>query len=240
MRRRRRRINTESVGASGSQLLGLSLFVMLLAFFIVLNAISSYKEDKVAPVLKSLESSFASKISQRGDDNSSVTASEDALDEGSAIERMQALFVSQIPAHRAKIDKSSGTMHVQLGLDDFERAVTGLGAPEEKEKKGKEDLNDFFLPALVALIKNDAAGLPYRMDMVVNVAQDPAVMQNRSPDDMRHLSQRIALIAQHLEGAGLPVRLIGVGIKQGEADTVDIFFSPHIPYNPLGRDNEKH
>lgn len=44
------------------QIMTLSLFLVVLVFFIALNNASKFKEDRVLPVLASLESAFASKI----------------------------------------------------------------------------------------------------------------------------------------------------------------------------------
>lgn len=240
MRRRRRRITAEGVGASGGQLLALSLFVMLLAFFIVLNAISSYQQSKVAPVLKSLESSFASKISEEENEKPSVTSSEEkSISEGDTLDRIRALFVSQIPGHRLKMDKNTGTMHVALSMDDFEKAVITLGDTEDKDSEAVGKLKAFFLPALIALMENDAAGQPYRMDMIVNTPENPAAMENASPQRMRQMSQRMSRIAQQIESAGLPARMISIGMKRGDEGTIELFFRPHIPYNPLGEADEK-
>ena len=50
--------------SSGSQVLALGLFIMLLAFFIVLNALSTFDEQLARPVIASLERTFASRIYQ--------------------------------------------------------------------------------------------------------------------------------------------------------------------------------
>ena len=76
MKHRRRKISGDSGGSSGGQLLAMSLFIMLLAFFIVLNAISNYENSKVKPVLQSIELTFASKITEEGNDKPYVAASE--------------------------------------------------------------------------------------------------------------------------------------------------------------------
>jgi len=220
-------------------LLSLSLFIMLLAFFIVLNTISSYEEEKVKPVLDSIGATFASKVTEFGNDLPSVTASvEKSLHEGSTLDKLESLFVAQIPAHKAQLNQSSGTMHVELSFDDFERAVIALGGGTRKETpdnvEAAELLEGFFLPALVALMNNNNTGYPYRMDVLVTMDENPALIENQNPQRMITVVKRISRVAQQIEQGGLPEKLMTVGIKQGKAGNVELFFRPHIPYNPLG------
>ena len=63
-RSRRRRGSAGTAKSVSSQLLGLSLFIMLLAFFIVLNAISNFEESKIKPVMANLSHTFAANMQQ--------------------------------------------------------------------------------------------------------------------------------------------------------------------------------
>lgn len=240
MRRRRRKIDTDSAAASGGQLLALSLFIMMLAFFIILNAISNYEQAKVKPVLKSLETALSSKVTERDDEVPPVTPDAARFSgEGDALEHLQSLFASEIPSNTAKIDRSEGTMHVTLSLDDFEAAVMAMGAPEEKGKEtgAGKILKGFFLPALIALVKNDAVGKPYRMDIMANIGGNPAAQENRDPQRLRQMETRLSAIARKMGDSGLPERLMSVGLKKGSPGTVELLFRPHIPYSPMGGKN---
>jgi len=48
----------------GSSFLNLSLFIMLLSFFIVMNSVSSYETTKISPVIDSIEMAFGSKLEE--------------------------------------------------------------------------------------------------------------------------------------------------------------------------------
>lgn len=50
----------------GQQYLGLSLFIILLCFFIVINSLSTFEQIKTQDVLQSLQFAFAGKL--EGDD----------------------------------------------------------------------------------------------------------------------------------------------------------------------------
>ncbi|PJB71264.1 MAG: hypothetical protein CO093_05620 [Alphaproteobacteria bacterium CG_4_9_14_3_um_filter_47_13] len=233
MKNRRRRGNTGTARSVASQLMGLSLFIMLLAFFIVLNAISSYEESKAFPVMASLGNAFSTRLETwRMEEKPVFTKSNDsALNEGSTIEQLQTLFSAQIPGYKSIVDQGNGVMAVQLSLEAFEEAVlavqtSGVSSPDK----------DFFLRTLVALVKTDYAGAPYRMDIVLNINENPANLENSQPQKLSSLMKRMGLVAGKIEKAGLPVKLMSIGIQKGQEETVELLFHRHIPFNPLGED----
>lgn len=238
MKRRRRRVSVGSESSNADQLLSLSLFLMLLAFFIVLNAISNFEETKVKPILQSLEESFA--LQQPPEDtNPSVQESKDlSVDEGDITDRLEALFRAQIPQYESATNKSKGVMHVRLPYGDFKDAVMAVGQRENQDVKpdaaGNFKLKAFFLPALIALIRTDKSGVPYHMDMILNVGDDPPHLQNTKPRMAERYIKDMARLAQKLEMSGLPTKQQTIGLGDGPADTVDLVFRPHIPYDPTG------
>lgn len=238
MKNRRRRGSAGTAKTVGSQLLGLSLFIMLLAFFIVLNAISSYEDVKVRPVMASLSYAFASRmLEQRVDENPSVTQSqEDSIHEGDTLERLKALFTAQIPSSEVAVSSHRGVMYVKLPFDDFEAAVMAVGQRNalNQQQESAQFLKGFFLPTLVALMKTDKAGMPYRMDMLLNIDNNPAQMQNRQPKQMVTLIKDMGRIAAKLEDSGLSTKLVSGGLQKGEPGTIELMFRRHVPFNPLG------
>lgn len=240
MRNRRRRVSAGTSGGMGSQLLSLSLFVMLLAFFIILNAISNFEQTKVRPVMDSLGYTFASKVSNEPvDEQPSVTEDEDetSIHEGDTLERMQALFNAQIPGHDTVLSHQKGEMYVKLPFDEFEAAVMAVGQRNllEQRNENVKLLKGFFLPTLVALMKSDGAGKPYRMDMMLNIGENPAALQNQQPKQLAATIAQMGAIAGKIEASGLSPKLISAGLQKGEEGTVELLFRRHVPFNPLGK-----
>lgn len=238
MRKRRRRIiGGGTVVTLGSQLLSLSLFIMLLAFFIVLNAISSYEQTKVNPVVESISYAFASRLAaQQGDDHPSTGRSDETSSgEGDVLERMEALFTAEIPGAHTVVSQGRGEMYVRMPFDELEAAVIAAGRSAGSSGVKKTP----FLPTLVGLMKSDAAGRPYRMDMLLNIDANPAQMQNEKPGELGASLKRISRIAQRLESAGLSPRLISAGVQKGKDGTVELLFRRHIPFNPLGEAHDQ-
>lgn len=243
MRNRRRRISTGNDKTLSSQILGLALFIMMLAFFIVLNSISSFEEARIRPVLASVGNTFASKQLESENVMPSVTESDDESSrEGDTLEQMKALFNAHIPGQKSAVNKTRGELFIQVPFDAFEAAVTAIGrengqsGDRQAPDRGPAAKSSFLLPTLVALIKGSEAGMPYRMDMLLGVSVNPALMKNDEPQQFSALMKKMAGIAQRLESAGMPRKLLSAGIQKGDNGMVDIMFRPHIPFNPLGED----
>lgn len=243
MRHRRRRRGEAGTAASlSSQLMGLSLFVMLLAFFIVLNAISTFETTKVRPVMENLNYTFSSRSagpipaaqpSVREEPTASVS-------EGSTLERIKALFTAQIPGSKIILSQNKGVMYMRVSLDDLESAVMAVGQRNALEQKqaGAAFLKGFFLPTLVALMKTDETGMPYRMDIILNIGENPALLQNRQPKQMEATIKRMSRIARKIEDAGVTAKLLSTGMQKGDEGTVDLLFRRHIPFDPS--EDKKH
>ncbi len=238
MRNRRRRVSTGTSGGIAGQLLGLSLFVMMLAFFIILNAISSLDQTKARPVINSVGATFGARVfDEEVMDSPSVTKNEEkSVNEGNTVERIKALFSSQLPSAKLVVDERRGEMYAKVPYDDFESAVMAVGQGGRMDGASPEAaaFGKFFLPTLVALMKTDATGAPYRMDILVNIAENPAALQNDQPQQFAATINRIGGLAERIERAGLATKLISAGIKKGDPKTVELIFRHHRPYNPLG------
>jgi len=85
-------------GERASVLMGLSLFILLLAFFIVLNAVSQFSEEKVTGVFDSLDLAFATEIPPSEYKENIMDDSQARHDgEGDSIEDIQNTLRSVLP-----------------------------------------------------------------------------------------------------------------------------------------------
>lgn len=234
LRRRRRRTITPG-SDNPSMLMNLSLFIMLLAFFIVLNAISSFVEEKTYPVVQSLQMTFSTQALRPDVAPSMAPDPQESIRDGQTVERIDALFKSQITAFDAVKNESTGTMEVTLPIDVFANSVMAIGqedllaASPDAPVKGKK----FFLPTLVSILKSDQQGVPYRMDILLHVGDNPAQMQNRDPKALAQVMARASQLTTQLEKAGLAQKLLSIGIDKGDANKVRLLFRPHEPFTPM-------
>ena len=236
MRSRRRNIKNGGGGPPATIVLNLSLFIMLLAFFIVLNTMSSFEEIKVKPIISSLEKAFSTDV-RRQDVLPSVTPEIENpnIDEGNILRRLEALFQSQIAAYEATSSDRRGIMHVRVPTDILTKAVLSVEAQTSGETdEGVLDESEAFLEMLVSILRSEEMGIVYRLDIVTNVDGNPAALQNEIPQAMFSVMAQVSLLTQKLEQAGMSEHLLSSGLKQGDPAYIDLYFSPHEPFNPLG------
>lgn len=223
MKGRRRKIAADDTKSLGSQIPPLSLFIVMLAFFIMLNSISVIKEDKAKPLMDSLEEAFASRMSADENWQPATTASEAAsADEGRVIDHAERLFQAHIAGVQTQKDDGRGVLLMRMSYADLSAAVSGIGDKAAENKK--------FMETLASMLRSSAAGQPYRMDVFLQVDDNPAMMQNDQPQKMSVLMRDLGVLAQQLEKAGLPQRLLSVGLEKGQNGTVELLFRPHQAY----------
>jgi len=142
--RRRRRIQSDPAPSATGQMMNLSLFIMLLAFFIVLNAISTFEENKAAKVRRSVEDSFSVKITRDNEAPSVTQGKAKSINEGNSFDRVEALFKSQFSGVKPSKDLSRGVMMIDLPYDqprdvrvttnllgEFSRKIQSNDVPEK-------------------------------------------------------------------------------------------------------------
>ncbi len=114
----------------GSTLLSLSLFIILLAFFIVLNAISNYSEPKVDAVFDSIDLAFDTQIiANEFEDQSSDEREVNEDGAGDSMEDMQSMLRSLLPGLDIDLTdapNSGQTMAIRMKKDQFEKMADRL------------------------------------------------------------------------------------------------------------------
>lgn len=234
IRHSRRRITVQRHESAAGKLLALSLFIMLLAFFIVLTALSSYEETRVVPIFQSLEMAFASTVRNESENKAAVSGrSTLSTGEGTTLERLEALFRSIIPGRQVVRNSRTGTLHVNMDIETFERAITMLSLEQDLEGVREEARETFILPALVALLQAGQQGAPYHMDVLLEVGENPAQLMNSTPDKTMLDMKRVGVFVQRIEDAGLPAKYVSAGLQKGQRGMVELFFRPYVPFSPL-------
>ena len=105
-----------------NQYLGLSLFIMLLSFFIILNSMSNFDEIKSSPVLNSISMTFAQeKVEDHTDPGFEEDTTQDSVRSGDTLDQLEELFRSQITGIEAEKNRLGTMMHVRIPLSQFEQ-----------------------------------------------------------------------------------------------------------------------
>lgn len=211
----------------GNQFLALSLFIMLLSFFIILNAMSNFEVTKSREVLNSITVAFSE---EETSDDISANIQEDPMAsyrEGDTLDKLKSLFEAQITGVEAKKNRLGTTMHLRMNLDHFDQQITS-----EDGRFGGE-----LGPTLVSLLGTEDS-VPYSMDMMINIEQSPSKAQNEQPEDVAQRIRRVSGYANMIEEAGLPRKFLTAGLARGPEGTIDLFFRRYEAFNPLGEREE--
>ncbi len=215
-----------------NQYLALSLFIMLLSFFIILNSMSSYDLSKSAPVLNSLKTAFSTREAV------DITPPGLAVDKtennnlGSALDRIEGLFKSQIAGVQSKQNRFGTVMYMRLPFADFQASLTRTldGVAAAPAARGGDQVN--LLPLLVTLMETQR-DVTYKMDMILNIATEPSTIMAENAEVFMNENFALSKIADRLEDAGLPSKQMTIGLKSGEEGMIDLVFSHYAPFDPL-------
>ncbi len=209
-----------------NQFLSLALFLMLLAFFIVMNASSNYEESKARPVMNSIALAFSSEASSSNRAPAADPSYLTAIGEGDTLEDLEGLFNAHMAGFKASRNRLGTTMHVQLPIGEFENAIDVMGADYNKVELGGEGA---FILTMVTLLRSKKKAKPYRVDMVINIPKDPAIFQKQNADEFIKSLKRVSGFAKTLEEAGLPKKMISAGLARGESGMIDLYFYRYKP-----------
>lgn len=220
--------------------MSLSLFVMLLAFFIVLNSRSVFEERKQESIFQSVERTFDMQSVIRQDSGPSMV--EDAFQsirDGETSERINALFQAQIVGFEVKDKDKDGTFLIELPLDVFSRSLLAAGQQNLLETDTADITAGFFTPTLISLLTSSGQGIPYHMDIYILMPENPATMMNQKPEALKAVRKQLSIWADGLSKAGLPTKMFSVGTRKGRDGFVQIVFRPYQPFSPMGQSEAK-
>lgn len=190
----------------------LSLFIMLLSFFMMMNASADFKADKVQSVLQSIEHTFTSRVFRDGAGPSLREDAEYLNGEGQALESMDAYFRSTFPGVEPQLIPSRGILAIDLDQKVFEDVI--FGAKQTRQKTLLEKMWTYD---------------SLQMEVWLNIQGDPSAS---SPEDAKRWVQKTASWASTLEKAGLDKGQMVIGLKEGRAGIVTVLFHNYKPYTP--------
>lgn len=147
----------DEAALSGSTLLSLSLFVILLAFFIVLNSISTYSDPKIDAAFDSLDLAFDKNIIQ-SEFQEQVSDETQTLEagKGDSIEDMHGILRSILPGLDTQLSENPNggkIMAIRIKKDQFERLSSRLIPLFVRIMNVKDGENDFEL-SITSYVQN--------------------------------------------------------------------------------------
>ena len=213
------RNRTEAVGSSIVPLLSLNL--ILLAFFILLNALSEFQQDRTRAVIESVQQTFKGQIDAR---QSSVLkrASLGALPETRALmNEVGSMFKAVFPAAQSKEERRATVLRIELPAEFL--FLPGEGGIRNKGKR--------LLRRLAKTLTRDRGdGLVYSLEVLLGVRRGGLDGGPAEP-----VSRHTAVLARRLTNEGLPPAALSLGALPGRPGIVEFVLQVRArPEPPAG------
>lgn len=223
-------------------LMFLSLFLLLLAFFILLNSISTLRETKSRDVLSSVASTFQAETSPDQDAEVLVSTLGPVLEPEKVLDEVERLWLSEIPF--VKVDRVTNGLHIMVELPIIQLFVGG----EAKLRGDRDDLIRATSHVLSARIPDQTVIMQAILFVdsldAVPVVPDPAIAaaanqplvidpndpeaslnEERTTYDGTELAfARAGILARGLIEGGTPASSIEVGIRAGNESRIRFRF----------------
>ncbi|KLN60294.1 hypothetical protein WH96_14070 [Kiloniella spongiae] len=186
----------------------LSLKLLLLAFFIMLNAISSYEEEKARAVLESVNNTFRGDASHMERYASFDQALDNLDDKADLVTEIERLFETTIPAVEREQGSTQNFLRLKLPVD-----AMFLG-DEVELASGRELLLKRLAQSLQKL---DAEGSYYEFEFLYGTTARNTDTQVVSFD---LILKRLEVTANEVLTAGIPKERLAVGLQPNRAGSV--------------------
>lgn len=211
--------------------LTLSLFVVLLSFFIVLNSISHVEERKSQIVSSSVAQAFTLRTAtvDVSDPDMSIKAKK-ALSAGTTLDKIESLFTENIAGIETAQNRLGTIMQMKMGVKKFEKLLADSSAPQ---------INGFSSPSLflqtLVTIMDTQDQIPYRMDIILKTSGNPAKSYNENASNIAASLRRVSNYAEQIEEFGLPSKLVTAGVMGANEESIQLIFRRYQPLNVVAK-----
>ncbi|WP_085908696.1 flagellar motor protein MotB [Kiloniella majae] len=190
----------------------LSLKLLLLAFFIMLNAISSYEEEKARAVLESVNNTFRGDASHMERYASFDQALDNLDDKADLVTEIERLFETTIPAVEREQGSTQNFLRLKLPVE-----AMFLGNDVELAS-GRE----LLLKRLAQFLqKIDAEDSYYEFEFLYGTAaRDAEVTSENKIASFDLILKRLEVVANEVIAAGIPNDRLAVGLQPARAGSV--------------------
>ncbi len=200
--------NTRS---NSNMMLLLSLNLILLAFFILLNSLADFETDRARAVLDSVKQAFNGKIEAAGP-LPVFSNSLGALPEVEAkMQEVGSLFEAFAPAARAKSFQRANLVRVDFPASALFRTAS------QRLRRGRQAL----LARLAQSLRKGPEGAPrYLLEVLVGTGSQAAVDGGATAGSPSLQLRRAAVLAARLSAEGAPLDGLSIGLRPGAPDSL--------------------
>ena len=204
-------VHTARVGGSSTITLFLGLFLLVLAFFIVLVSISTIEETKSQEVMDSLTSTFADLTAPATDPTDFSSKSGQVLSPEAFQQHISGVFTTSVAVDKVEIVQPGRVMRVDLRTHE----LFVVDKPEVRNTR--LDLLDRITGSLSA----SPPGFRFEMSFLIGsvLSEDDTLPVEQSLD-----AKRAGVFARTMIARGAPPTSISVGVVPGNPLDVSIYF----------------
>lgn len=189
----------------------LGLYLLVLAFFILLVTMSTRTEIKSKAVMDSLTSTFSTLLPPRTDLTALTTKEGDVIAARQFQDDIAGIFTTAIKVERITVVQPGRLMRVVLLADTL--FFTG----KARLRGGQLD----FLDRLVTTLSNRPQGLRFDMEFVIGSNRATG---KKSPGGKSLALSRAESFARDMESRGAPPDSLAVGLKPGNPEKITLWF----------------
>ncbi len=181
----------------------LSLYLLLLAFFVLLNSLSAPEHNRLRAVKGSLSETFAASGKPARESRQLTSSAGNIIAKAGFLDRIGSLVRTELSFAKI-IDVTPGRlMEVSMGTHEIFRGA-------------KVSINPLYRPtieAMAAAIRQPGRGVRYEIEILVGKDGDQGLPGARS-----------AYLATVFTGAGAPRRSVAAGVEHGSPGVVRLRF----------------
>ena len=189
----------------------LGLYLLVLAFFIMLVSISTFEKVKSTAVMDSLSSTFATVLPPTGDPTDFNAKDGDIIAGEAFQEQISTIFTTAIQVEKVEVVQPGRLMRLQMKSN-------ALFRPDRAEVR--EDQLP-LLDRVVAVLSNRPPGLRQDIEVVIGTR---ALEGGTTPVGQTLELARVGELARTMVGRGAPPDSVAVGVKIGDPGEVEMWF----------------
>jgi hypothetical protein len=219
-----------SGGAPSGQFLFLSLFLILLAFFIAMTAGATFDDDRTDPILGSLEKVFPVKNFRGVNLPSQIRGQTLMQNQGQSLSSAESIFTADSFPFSVRTSRETGALAVTLKTKDLEEM---LGIAEARVVTDKQ--KQIFYANLATLTQPSSEGRA-GFHMGVEIYTDRHITR-MVKDDKTVFNANVKRVEGYVKGfvnAGLDKDRIFTLIQKGDQNDVRLIFTPASQKNNKG------
>jgi len=201
----------------GNQLLALSLFIILLAFFALLNAKSNYDEQKSKAVLQSLERSFAIQTTGTPDLSARIEDPRQRAGAGEALDKIEGILRAQSIPFEVQQLSGNGEFYIELDKNKFLEFI-GIGVGK------KNDVDPVFMAKLIILLQPQNLITQYKVKIALGMASNPVTNYKKTPQSVIDAIKITDQIANQFIKHGLERKQIEITIEHTNPEKITLYF----------------